>query len=184
VLLGTVLFLVVSSFTGAAVWMNSCDLDTLNPVEVGQNSFVFAADGSLLGSIPAERNRQPVGLDQISPWAPKATIAIEDRRFYNHGALDWFGIVRALAADIQAGRIAGRVDDHPAARPQPLHQGEIAQTLGRKATEAFLAIKLARQKSKTWILNAYMNQVYYGNHAYGIEAPRETYFSKPARESR
>jgi membrane peptidoglycan carboxypeptidase len=81
VLIGTALFLAVSSFTGAAVWMNSCNLDSLKPVDVGENSFVFAADGSLLGSIPAERNRHPVGLGQISPWVPKATIAIEDRRF-------------------------------------------------------------------------------------------------------
>ena len=64
-LIGTALFLVVSSFTGAAIFLNSCDLNSLKPVEVGQNSFVFAADGSLLGSIPAERNRQPVSLDQI-----------------------------------------------------------------------------------------------------------------------
>jgi penicillin-binding protein 1A len=63
-----------------------------------------------------------------------------------------------------------------------LYIKEKSQTLGRKATEACLAIKLAREKSKTWILNAYMNQVYYGNHAYGIEAAAQTYFSKPARE--
>jgi penicillin-binding protein 1A len=180
VLIGTVLFLVVSSFTGAAVWMNSCNLDTLNPVEVGQNSFVFAADGSLLGSIPAERNRQPVGLDQISPWAPRATIAIEDRRFYNHGALDWFGIVRALYADIQAGRVVQGGSTITQQLVRNLYIKEKSQTLGRKATEACLAIKLARHKSKTWILNAYMNQVYYGNHAYGIEAAAQTYFSKPA----
>jgi penicillin-binding protein 1A len=182
VLIGTVLFLVVSSFTGAAVWMNSCDLDTLNPVEVGQNSFIFAADGSLLGSIPAERNRQPVGLDQISAWAPKATIAIEDRRFYKHGALDWFGIVRALYADIQAGRVVQGGSTITQQLVRNLYIKEKSQTLGRKATEACLAIKLAREKSKTWILNAYMNQVYYGNHAYGIEAAAQTYFSRPARK--
>jgi len=181
-LIGTVLFLVVSSFTGAAVWMNSCDLDTLNPVEVGQNSFIFAADGSLLGSIPAERNRQPVGLGQISPWAPKATIAIEDRRFYKHGALDWFGIVRALYADIQAGKVVQGGSTITQQLVRNLYIKEKSQTLGRKATEACLAIKLAREKSKTWILNAYMNQVYYGNHAYGIEAAAQTYFSKPARK--
>jgi penicillin-binding protein 1A len=181
-LIGTVLFLVVSSFTGAAVWMNSCDLDTLNPVEVGQNSFIFAADGSLLGSIPAERNRQPVGLDQISPWAPKATIAIEDRRFYKHGALDWLGIVRALYADIQAGKVVQGGSTITQQLVRNLYIKEKSQTLGRKATEACLAIKLAREKSKTWILNAYMNQVYYGNHAYGIEAAAQTYFSKPARK--
>jgi penicillin-binding protein 1A len=181
-LIGTVLFLVVSSFTGAAVWMNSCDLQSLNPVEVGQNSFVFAADGSLLGSIPAERNRQPVRLDQISAWAPKATIAIEDRRFYRHGALDWFGIVRALYADIHAGKVVQGGSTITQQLVRNLYIKKKSQTLGRKATEACLAIKLAREKSKTWILNAYMNQVYYGNHAYGIEAAAQTYFSKPARK--
>jgi penicillin-binding protein 1A len=181
VLIGTALFLVVSSFTGAAVWMNSCSLDSLKPVDVGENSFVFAADGSLLGSIPAEQNRQPVGLDQISKWAPAATIAIEDRRFYKHGALDWLGIVRALYADIQAGRVVQGGSTITQQLVRNLYITEKSQTLGRKATEACLAIKLAREKSKTWILNAYMNQVYYGNHAYGIEAAAQTYFSKPAR---
>jgi penicillin-binding protein 1A len=181
-LIGTALFLVVSSFTGAAVWMNSCSLDSLKPVDVGENSFVFAADGSLLGSIPAEQNRQPVGLDQISKWAPAATIAIEDRRFYKHGALDWLGIVRALYADIQAGRVVQGGSTITQQLVRNLYITEKSQTLGRKATEACLAIKLAREKSKTWILNAYMNQVYYGNHAYGIEAAAQTYFSKPARK--
>ena len=60
--LGTLLVLVASGFTGAAMWMSSCNLSSLKPVQVGANSFVFAADGSLLGSIPAERNRQPVRL--------------------------------------------------------------------------------------------------------------------------
>jgi penicillin-binding protein 1A len=180
VLIGSALFLVVSSFTGAAVWMNSCSLDSLKPVDVGENSFVFAADGSLLGSIPAEQNRQPVGLDQISKWAPAATIAIEDRRFYKHGALDWLGIVRALYADIQAGRVVQGGSTITQQLVRNLYITEKSQTLGRKATEACLAIKLAREKSKTWILNAYMNQVYYGNHAYGIEAAAQTYFSKPA----
>src|SRR5205809_1146706 len=130
----------------------------------------------------AEQNRQPVGLDRISKWAPAATIAIEDRRFYKHGALDWLGIVRALYADIHAGRVVQGGSTITQQLVRNLYITEKSQTLGRKATEACLAIKLAREKSKTWILNAYMNQVYYGNHAYGIEAAAQTYFSKPARE--
>jgi penicillin-binding protein 1A len=181
-LIGFVLFLVVSSFTGAAVFMNSCDLNSLKPVEVGQNSFVYAADGSLLGSIPAERNREPVDLAQISKWVPEATVAIEDRRFYKHGALDWFGIVRALYADIKAGKVVQGGSSITQQLVRNLYISNKSQTLGRKATEACLAIKLARKKSKAWILTAYMNQVYYGNHAYGIEAAAQTYFSKQARE--
>jgi penicillin-binding protein 1A len=190
ILLGTLVFLVVSSFTGAAVFMSSCDLDSLKPVEVGENSFVYAADGSLLGSIPAERNRQPVALSQISPWVPKATVAIEDRRFFSHGALDWLGIVRALYADVKAGKVVQGGSTITQQLVRNLYIKKKSQTLGRKATEACLAIKLARQKEsqyggrggKQWILTAYVNQVYYGNHAYGIEAAAQTYFSKPARK--
>src|ERR671913_288472 len=67
---------------GAAVlaYGSSCDLDSLRSVEIGTNSFVYAADGSLLGSIPAEKNREPVRLSRVSKWMRLGTIAIEDRR--------------------------------------------------------------------------------------------------------
>jgi penicillin-binding protein 1A len=178
--LATTLVLVVSGFTGAAVWMASCDLNSLKPVGVGENSFVYAFDGSLLGSIPAEKNRQPVTLEQMSDWVPKATVAIEDRRYWNHGALDYAGIARALFANVRAGHVVqgGSTITQQLARNLYIRKPE--QTFGRKATEACLAIKLARKKSKTWILQAYVNQVFYGNRAYGIEAAAQTYFSKHA----
>ena len=179
--LGTLLVLVASGFTGAALWMSSCNLSSLKPVQVGANSFVFAADGSLLGSIPAERNRQPVPLRKISPWVPKATFAIEDRRFYEHGGLDYPGIVRALFADIRAGHVVQGGSTITQQLVRNLFIKKPSQTFGRKATEACLAIKLAREKSKAWVLTAYMNQVFYGNHAYGIEAAAQTYFSKRAK---
>ena len=173
--------LVVSGFTGAAVWMSSCDLNTLRPVDVGQNSFIYAADGSLLGSIPATQNRQPVDLAQMSKWVPKATVAIEDRRFWSHGALDYPGIVRALFANVQAGQVVQGGSTITQQLARNLYIKKPSQTFGRKATEACLAIKLAREKPRRWILQAYINQVPYGNHAYGIEAAAQTYFSKPAR---
>jgi penicillin-binding protein 1A len=175
------LALVVSGFTGAAVWMNSCDLNSLRPVDVGQNSFVYAADGSLLGSIPAEKNRQPVDLTDMSKWVPRATVAIEDRRFWTHGALDYAGIVRALFANVRAGHVVQGGSTITQQLARNLYIKTPSQTFGRKATEACLAIKLSREKSKRWILNAYINQVFYGNRAYGVEAAAQTYFSKPAR---
>src|SRR5262249_2689101 len=175
------LVLAISGFTGAAVWMSSCDLNTLRPVDVGQNSFVYAADGSLLGSIPAEKNRQPVDLSDMSKWVPRATVAIEDRRFWQHGALDYAGIVRALLANVRAGHVVQGGSTITQQLARNLYIKKPSQTFGRKATEACLAIKLAREKSKRWILNAYINQVFYGNRAYGIEAATQTYFSKSAR---
>jgi penicillin-binding protein 1A len=92
-------------FTGAASVREGCDISRLKPARIGENSFVYAADGSLLGSIPAERNREPVTLQQISPWMRRATIAIEDRRFYRHGGIDIEGIGRAFWRDVRAGRV-------------------------------------------------------------------------------
>src|SRR5438034_5788566 len=179
--LAVVLILAVSGFTGAAVWMSSCDLNSLRPVDVGQNSFVYTADGRLLGSITAEKNRQPVDLSDLSKWVPRATVAIEDRRFWSHGALDYAGIARALFANVRAGHVVQGGSTITQQLARNLYIKKPSQTFGRKATEACLAIKLAREKSKRWILTAYMNQVFYGNHAYGIEAAAQTYFSKHAR---
>ena len=179
--IAVILALVVSGFTGAAVWMSSCDLNSLRPVDVGQNSFVYAADGSLLGSIPAEKNRQPVDLGDMSRWVARATVAIEDRRFWSHGALDYAGIARALFANVRAGHVVQGGSTITQQLARNLYIKTPSQTFGRKATEACLAIKLAREKSKRWILNSYINQVFYGNRAYGIEAAGQTYFSKPAR---
>src|SRR5579871_4102821 len=93
-----------AGFGAGVAFSQSCSLSSLKPVDIGQNSFVYAADGSLLGVIPAVRNRQPVNLKRMSPWLPKATVAVEDKRFYEHGGIDYVGIARALWADISAGK--------------------------------------------------------------------------------
>jgi penicillin-binding protein 1A len=175
-----VLGLIASGVGGVAAFRSSCNLDTLRPVEIGQNSFVFAADGSLLGSIPAERNRTPVALWRVSPWMRKATVAIEDHRFYEHGGVDYEGIARAAWKDISAGEV---VQGGSTITQQLVRNLYISKerTFKRKLKEACLAIKLSRRWSKDRILSEYMNQVYYGNHAYGIEAAAQTYFSKHAK---
>jgi len=171
--------LVGATVGGTVAFGSSCDLHSLRPVSVGQNSFVYASDGSVLGAIPAERNRTPVSRQQISPWMPKATVAIEDRRFYKHGGIDPVGIARAVVADVRAGKIVegGSTITQELVRNLYLSR---ERTFKRKLTEACLAIKLSQHWSKQRILTAYMNQVYFGNHAYGIEAAAETYFSLPA----
>ncbi|MGH2971633.1 MAG: transglycosylase domain-containing protein [Gaiellaceae bacterium] len=172
--------LVAATLGGEAAFSTSCDLGSLRPVAVGQNSVVYAADGSELGVIPAENNRTPVSWGQISGWVPQATVAVEDRRFYEHGGIDPIGIARAVVADVQAGRIVqgGSTITQELVRNLYLTR---ERTFQRKLTEACLAIKLGRQWTKQHVLTAYLNEVYYGNHAYGIEAASETYFSKPAR---
>jgi len=170
-----------TAIAGAVVYNASCDLSKLTPVAVGQNSFVYAADGSVLGAIPAERNRTPVSASRINPWMAKATVAIEDRRYWQHGGIDPIGIARAVVADVRAGKIVegGSTITQELVRNLYLSR---ERTLKRKLIEACLAIKLANHWSKQRILTAYMNEVYYGNHAYGIEAAAETYFSIPAKD--
>jgi penicillin-binding protein 1A len=157
----------------------SCDLSSLRPVEIGQNSFVYAYDGSVLGSIPAERNREPVSTAQMSKWLPIATTSIEDRRFYQHGGVDYVGIARAAWTDVTAGKKVEGGSTITQQLVRNLYTGR-EKTFTRKIKEACLAIKLARKWSKPKILNEYLNTVYYGNHAYGVEAAAQTYFSKHA----
>ena len=168
-----------AGITGAAAIAPRCDLDRLRPVEIGQNSFVYAADGSLLGSIPAEKNRQPVKLNRISKWMRLSTIAIEDRRFYEHSGIDLEGIARALSKDIRAGKVVEGGSTLTQQLVRNLYVGNEV-TFERKAIEACLAVRLNRKRSKDWILESYLNTVFYGSRAYGVHAAAQTYFSKPA----
>jgi penicillin-binding protein 1A len=176
-----VLALVASGVGAVAKFRSSCDLNKLRPVETGQNSFVYAADGSLLGSIPAEKNRTRVALRKISPWMRRSTVAIEDHRFYEHGGVDYVGIVRAAWSDLRAGHV---VQGGSTITQQLVRNLYISKerTFERKLKETCLAIKLSRRWSKDRILGEYMNQVYYGNHAYGVEAAAQTYFSEHAHQ--
>ena len=181
---GIALVLVVAGgaiATGAALGSN-CDLDSLRTVAIGSNSFVYASDGSVLGSIPAERNSQPVALQDMSPYIGSATIAIEDRRFYEHGGIDVAGIARALLADVRAGKVVQGGSTITQQLVRNLFDISLERTLGRKVQEACLAVKVDRSWSKERILAGYLNAVYYGNRAYGIEAAAQTYFSKHAKE--
>ena len=170
----------VAATAGVVAYGSSCDLDALQPTRIGQNTFVYAADGSLLGSIPAEKNREPVDAGEMSPWLRRATVAIEDRRFFDHGGVDIEGIARAGVKNLEAG---GIVEGGSTITQQLVRNLYISreQTLQRKVKEACLATKLDKAWSKERILTTYLNQVYYGNHAYGVEAAAQTYFSKSAK---
>jgi penicillin-binding protein 1A len=174
-----VLALLASGVGAVAKFRSSCDLNQLRPVQIGQNSFVYDVNGSVLGSIPAERNRTPVPLPKVSLFTRKATVAIEDHRFYEHGGVDYVGIARAAWRDLRAGHV---VQGGSTITQQLVRNLYISKerTLKRKLKEACLAIKLSRRWTKDRILDEYLNQVYYGNHAYGIEAAAQTYYSEHA----
>jgi len=173
---------VVAGFATAEAFLNSCNLESLKPIRIGQTSFIYAADGSLLGSIPAERHRQPVPLRKVSFWMKKATVAVEDRRFFTNSGVDYEGIARAFWNDVTAQKVVQGGSTLTQQLVRNLYPVPGGRTIGRKVKEACLAIKLARKRSKGWILRSWLNNVYFGSSAYGIEAASQIYFSKHASE--
>jgi penicillin-binding protein 1A len=182
VLLAIACAAIVAAAVAPTVIRSQCSLASLKPVSIGTNSFVAARDNSMLGTIPAKKNRQQLTLAQISPWLPKATVAIEDRRFWQHGALDYTGIARAAVADIENGRTVQGASTLTQQLARNLYIGRPSQTIGRKLKEACLAIRLAERLTKRQILQQYLSLVYYGNQAYGVAAAAQTYFSKRASQ--
>jgi membrane peptidoglycan carboxypeptidase len=173
---------VAAAAIAPTVLQSQCSLASVRPVRLGTNSFVTASNGALLGVIPAKRNRQQLTLAQISPWMAKSTIAIEDRRFWEHGALDYTGIARAALADLTSGRAVQGASTLTQQLARNLYIGHAAHTLHRKIVEACLAVRLSQRLSKRQILADYLNVVYYGNQAYGVAAAAQTYFSKRASQ--
>jgi penicillin-binding protein 1A len=171
----------VGGTAGVFAYGSSCDLSSLEPVRIGRNTFVYAANGSFLGSIPAERNRQPVTIEEMARLVRKATIAVEDRRFREHGGVDVEGIARAAVTDLREGRV---VEGGSTITQQLVRNLYISRerTVQRKLKEACLAAKLDGAWSKDRILTTYLNQVFFGNQAYGVEAAAQTYFSKRAKD--
>ena len=182
VFLGVLLLLGIGGVTAGGIVFTNCSLSSLSPVAMGENSFVYASDGSLLGSIPTAQNRQIVKWDEISPWMPKAVVAIEDRRFYEHGGVDYVGIVRAAVADLRARKAVQGASTITQQLARALYISNNQRTVSRKLKEVCLARKLDNAWSKQEILTAYMNQVFYGANANGVEAAAETYFSKHASQ--
>jgi penicillin-binding protein 1A len=174
--------LLTVGFGGAVAYEKGCSLSSLEPFSLGENTFIYAADGSRLGAIPSEgRNRQKVPWSRISPWVAKATVAIEDKRYWQHGGIDPIGITRAFWADVSQGKV---VQGGSTITQQLVRNLYISRerTFTRKLREACLAVKLADKWPKQKILTAYLNQIYYGSQAYGVEAAAQTYFSKPAKK--
>lgn len=139
---------------------------------------VLAADGSILDERGGEGGAY-LRLGEISPWLPKAVIAVEDRRFYTHFGLDLFGTARAVVHNLLAGGYVAGGSTITQQLAKNLYLGP-ERTLLRKLRELYLALWLEARLSKDEILELYLNRVYFGAGAWGAEAAARTYFGKPA----
>jgi penicillin-binding protein 1A len=158
----------------------SCDPDALGPSTFDRTSYVYSGDGEVLGTLGAGDQR-PVKLQKVAPVMRQATIAVEDRRFYEHDGIDYVGIVRALFRDVAAGGVVEGGSTITQQLARNLYLGR-QQTFKRKLEEGCLAVALERDWSKDKILETYLNTSYYGNGAYGVEAASRAFFSKPSQQ--
>ena len=142
------------------------------------DSFVYAADGSLLAELHSDQDRVVVPLAAIPVQVRQAVLAIEDARFYQHGALDLRGSARALLSDLRGGAVLQGGSTITQQYVKTVVTGDQV-SLHRKLVEAAYATQLASHATKNQILAAYLNQVYFGEGVYGIATAAEHYFSEP-----
>ena len=158
----------------------ACNLDRLQPHGPGRSSYLYSADGVRFAALGAPVVHTAVPLSWIDRKLQQATVAVEDRRFFHEGGTDWVAVLRAGVADVTTASLAQGGSTLTQQLVRNLYLGA-ERTLGRKLEEGCLADQLARRWSKDHVLDAYLNTVFYGQEAYGVEAAAETYFSTSAR---
>jgi membrane peptidoglycan carboxypeptidase len=165
--------------------------DELTAEPLAQRTRILGSNGSVLATL-FDQNRVNVPLSQVAPVMRKAIIAIEDYRFYQHGALDARGTLRAFVTNqASSGTTQGgssitqqmvKMTLVNQAKTKAERLAATADTYQRKIKELRYAIAFEQRYSKDWILQRYLNIAYYGDGAYGIEAAAQHYFSKPASQ--
>jgi len=151
------------------------------PISFSQSTQLLDVHGSVIDSFHGGQNRHIVELDAISPHMVNATLAIEDKRFYRHFGIDPVGLTRAVWVNIQA----LDMDQGASTLTQQLARNLFLsheRTWSRKLKEAMYALQLEMEYTKDEILAMYLNQIYFGHGAYGVEAASKLYFGKSASE--
>ncbi|CAH1226204.1 Penicillin-binding protein 2D [Paenibacillus auburnensis] len=154
----------------------------LPPIGDDIRSKLLDSRGNVLTTFTTDgRSRDPVTLSQIAPQLIQATLAVEDRKFYDHSGFDLKGMARAVLANVEAGKRtqgASTLTQQLARNLYLTHE----KTWTRKSKEALYTMQLEMKYSKNEILNMYLNEIYYGHGAYGIEAAARMYFGKAAAD--
>lgn len=151
------------------------------PLQVAQSTRFYGADGSIIGEYSQGQKRYWLKLADISPYVIDATIAIEDRKFYRHLGFDFPRIVAAIITNIKTGSKAQGASTITQQYARNLYLDH-DKTWSRKIREALYALRLEVNYEKEEILEGYLNTIYYGEGAYGIEAASRHYFNKSASD--
>ena len=148
---------------------------------VAEPSEVYDAQGNTIATFYLE-NRRSVTADQVSPYVLQGTVDVEDERFYQHNGIDPLGIMRAVAAQVTGRSEGASTITQQLVRNTVLSDEQFEKSLKRKVREAYIAVEMEKTYSKDQILMMYLNTIYYGHGAYGIEAASITYYNKHADE--
>lgn len=172
--------LLVLGFLGI-VYAYSMDADISSlKNELPQATVFYDLNGEVASKVSANKN-EGIPISQVPDSMKNAVIAIEDRRFYEHHGVDYIGITRALIRDIKArGMVEGGSTITQQLTKNTLLTSQ--KTLKRKVDEVFLAMQIERQYSKQEILQMYLNQIYFGDGAWGIKHAARNYFSKEVKD--
>lgn len=174
-------FLIVGSVVFAAVSLSLPDPNKINSRIIPQSTKIYARDGTtLLYEIHGEAKRTLIELADVPDYVKWATITVEEKSFYRNRGIDWKGILRATFKNISSGNLTGQGGS---TITQQFVRNAILtreKTITRKIKEIVLAIELEQRFSKDEILKLYLNEIPYGQNAYGIEAASQTYFGKHA----
>jgi len=178
VLLGLGILAVVSMVFGmmAAVSQDLPAIYDFAQYKASKNSVVVDANGETIGTLSSDQNKILLSSGQISPNIKNAVVSIEDARFYEHEGVDFQGIGRALVKDILSMSAAQGASTITQQFVKNALEAQGDRSLFVKFKEAALAYRLERHWSKDKILTEYLNTVYFGEGAYGIEAAARTYF--------
>jgi penicillin-binding protein 1A len=176
-------------FTGYvyAMWRSAPELSELSELDNGENSTLYAEGGERLGVVQSETLRTALEAEEIPRLVEQATVAIEDRRFYEHEGVDFEAVLRAAIKNFRSGEV---VEGGSTITQQVVKNLYISddRTFARKVREAKLASAMDERRTKEEILALYLNNVPYGTingqSAIGIEAAARTFFAKPADELR
>ena len=157
------------------------NVESISIYSPSETTEIYAADGTILAKLHREENRYVVPLEKISPYVQKAVIAIEDERFYDHRGIDLHGVIRAAVTNITHKRVeeGGSTITQQLARNLFLTR---KKSITRKIAEMVIALQIERRYTKNEILELYLNQIYWGHNAYGIESASNVYFNKHASE--
>jgi penicillin-binding protein 1A len=180
-LLALLAVLGLASFSVGLVTAIAGEIPALDPSRIHNQTdgFIYAGNDRVLSVLRGSQSRILLRSDEISPLMKQAIVAIEDKRFYEHRGVDLRGIMRAVWADVRGGRAVqggSTITQQFVKNTYTRNQRSIA----RKLKEAALAWQLEQRWSKDRILTAYLNTIYFGNGAYGVEQAAQTYFHHSA----